>query len=556
MKLKNEEDILNPEFRKMVIEEIMGDENIQRKKEVKRKYDVFKDGTRQIVIDRMSRELGEETAHEIIQRTANISILRKIIDKKGMVYKDGVVRETSDHPNKEGLQRAIDFYVDELNHNTKMKKVNKYLELTKNCSYFVSPYQDFRDPGFFKIKSQVMLPHLYDVIEDAENPELGRVWIFSYFAPKVGGDRSANQNESGIRAARTAQMNFRQGDQMDQALADSPDDLGSNQRHFIWWSTNYHLTCDVKGELVEGLQTEDNLNPINMIPIVNFAKGQDGNFWAIGGNDLIDGSILVNQLLTDLYFISKLQGHGIFYLAGPDVPQSLKIGPSDALIMQKKEGDPDTQIGFVSSNPPLADHMQMIEQQIALLLSTNNLEPGVVQGQLSATSAASGIQELIRKSENIDDINDQREIFRDNEPQIFKIIFAWHNLLLERGVLHRENSELLRIPEDGEFSLKFQTNELFKTDQEKLDIIQKRRELNLDSMIDSLMRDNTDLSREEAEDKLQELFEEKVKVQRMKLMQLVDKNQESGDNEEKQKELDGKEQEEEEEEVSKKDNSK
>lgn len=524
MKLQTENDILDEDFRLHVLKEINGDENLERKKEVKRKYDAYKDGTKQFVIERMNQELSPETFKEIEQRTANISILRKIIDKKAMVFKDGAIREASDEEGSETFQNAIDFYVDELNHNTKMKKVNKYIELAKNCAYFISPYKDPKS-DFFKIKSQVLLPYLYDVIEDAENPEIGRIYIFSYYSSGVGVDRAAKQNESGVRTGRVGGMNFRQGDMVDQVIADSPGDGGAGGMQHIWWSNKYHFTTNDKGEIIAGKQAEDLSNPIGMLPIVNYATDQDGQFWALGGDDLIDGSILVNLLLTDMYFIAKLQGMGIFYVFGPDIPKSLKIGPSDAIIGTKKEGDPDTQIGFASSSPPLADHMQMIEQYVALLLSTNNLEPGTVRGELSAAGASSGIQELIRSAENMDDIEDQRELYRDNEPEIFDIIFAWHNELLDRGVLHPKNAEAQRVPE-GSFTLKFTAAERFMTDKDKLDIIQRRRELNLDSMIDSLMMDNPDLNREDAEKKLIQLFEEKLKVQRMKMINMVEEAKE------------------------------
>lgn len=520
MKLQKEEDILLEDFRAMVIEEINGEENILRKKESKKKYDAYKDGIKQFVIERMNQELSPETFKEIEQRTANVSIYRKIIDKKARVFKDGAKREVPESvEGAEAVNNAVAFYVDELNHQSKMKKVNKYVELEKNCSYFITPYKDHMSE-LYKIKSQVLLPHLYDVIEDTENPEMPRVYIFSYYSTGVNVEKTAKPNESGLRSPRVGGMDFRQGDMVDQTIADAPSDGGAGEMMYIWWSNKYHFTTNSKGQIIEGKQAEDLSNPIGMLPIVNYAKDQDGQFWAIGGDDLLDGAILINLLLTDMYFIAKLQGMGIFYVFGPDIPKSLKIGPSDAIIGQKKEGDPDTQIGFASSSPPLAEHMRMIEQYVALLLSTNNLEPGTVRGELSATTASSGIQELIKMSENVDDIEDQRELYRDNEPKIFQIIAAWHNELLERNVLHPDNAQFGMLPEN-KVQLKFIAADRFMTDKDKLDIIERRRQLGLDSMIDSLIMDNPDLGRTEAEEKLKQLIKEKIDFMRMKMLEQV-----------------------------------
>lgn len=528
MRLKNEEDLLNIEFRKMVIKEIIGRENVERKKQMKKRYDIFKDGTKPYVIDLMKKEIGS-AFEEAKYRIANISLLRKIIDKKAMVYKDGATRECETEANHE----LVEYYVDKLNHNSAMKKTNKYLELMKNCIYGVLPYQSPYD-GAYYLRNQVYLPYLYDVIEDDTNPEIPRVFIFSNMVVEDSVSRSSTMEEAGLRPNRIKTTNdaIRSGDGIDQTIADSPDD--KNDQEFVWWSTKYHFTTDKKGNIIQGEFKGDGTNPIGMLPFCNFAKDQDGNFWALGGEDLVDGTILVNRLLSDLYFVAKLQGQGIFYLVGPRVPDTVKVGPSDAIIMQTKEGDPDTQIGFASSSPPIESHMSMIEQYVALMLSSNNLEPGTIQGNLSATSASSGIQEMIRMSENIDDIEDQREIYRDNEPYIFEVIAKWHNELVDRGVASSEVSALGKFDLEDKVTLKFNQPTRYLSDNEKLDLIQKRKDLGLDSIIDSLMRDNPDLTRETAIEKFKQILQDKLEFNSLVLVNSyqdqMQPNQEEVDN--------------------------
>jgi len=288
---------------------------------------------------------------------------------------------------------------------------------------------------------------------------------------------------------------------------------------FVWWSHRYHFTTDIKGELIDinpELDPNDAVkNPIEILPFVNFSKDQDGEFWALGGEDLVDGSILINQLLADTYFIQKLQGQGIFYMAGKGLPEKYKVGPSDAIVVKKEEGDPPLDIGFASSNPNIDASLNMIEQQLALILSTNNLEPGTIQGDLSATTAASGIQEIIRRSENLDNLTDQQELYRDNEPLIMDLIVKWHNLLFEKQMLDDDVRQIGSISEEASYSLKFPEPQVYKGEKEELEVIEKRRELKLDTMIDSIMRDNPDLTREEAEAKYLEILEEKQEIMKV-----------------------------------------
>jgi len=506
LKLVEEIDVLDINFRKAVIESIEGSENISRKKALRKRYEVFKDNTAQFVIENLRSELGSAVVKEIIHRTSNISIARKIVEKKAMVYKDGVKRET-----EEKNQIILDELVDIYNINSVMKKVNKYLELFRNTDIYVYPYVNKKN-GLWELALRVLRPYDYDVIEDCENPEEPRCYILSYFKGEDNRTGYADENSSGYHGKNMAYSSFRAGDNRNQVIADSPSDEGAEAKEYVWWTTNYHFTTNVKGEVIESKSPEELQNPINKLPFVNFAKEKDGSFWSIGGDDLVDGSILINTLLTDLYYISKLQGMGIFYLFGKGVPKSVKIGPSDAIILDVEDESPTPSIGFASSNPPIESHMKMIEQYMAMLLSTNNLEVTTVQGSLSATTAASGIQEIIRRAENMDDLEDQREQYRDKEPEVFNILSKWINAYAdtEEGMSDRVTS-LGTIDEEMTVNLKFAHPTPFTSEKERLEIIQLRRDLTLDSPVDSIMKDNSDLSEEEAEQKLLKILEAKLK---------------------------------------------
>ena len=529
MKLQNEEMILTEEFRASVIEEIEGDENQKRKQSMKKRYDVFKDNTKKYVWEMMKEESEEQQViDEIKNRTANISFLRKIIDKKAMVYKDGVKREIV---GNEEDQLKIDVLVDLLNFNSQMKKANKYAELFKNAAVQVMPYQD-KVTQKYAYKVNVLQPYLYDVIEDADNPEKPLVYIFSYYNPRLQDKEYAPPHKSGFREFEGKNtQSFRAGDGFDQTIADSPDDFGIENKEYVWWSHHYHFTTDSKGEIVSGKQGDDLRNPIGMLPFYNISQDQDGQFWAVGGEDIVDGSILLNVLLTDLYYIAKYQGMGIGYMFGKGVPKNMKVGASSFVSLEVEEGDPTPSIGFATSNPPIQAHLEMIEKYAAFLLSTNNLEPGTVQGQLSAAGAQSGIQEMVRRAENIDDIVDQQEAYKDGEPVIFELIRRWHNLYFEKGLLKDTLMSLGRLPEVLDLSIKFPQPQPFQTEAEKLDIIEKRMGLGLDSLVDAFLRDNMELTREEAEEKARLMFEEKLKEssQRLKMFEMESNDGEQGD---------------------------
>jgi len=406
-----------------------------------------------------------------------------------------------------------------------MKKTNTFSELAKNCLIFVKPYQ-CTESKKWKYKLAPLQSYLYDVIEDENNPEKPLVVIFSYFTSR--NPQPLSSNPAGILPSgqvgahygtQKGFSDFRIGDKKDQTIADSPSDEGQSNREFVWWSHNFHFTTNIKGEIIKA---EENLeNPIHTLPFVDFSMYQDGNYWAVGGDDLIDGAILLNLLLTDLYYIARYQGFGVFYAFGKNIPEKIKIGPREGIILKVNEGEPTPQVGFATPTTQIDMHMQMIEQYLALLLSTNNLEPNEITGQLSAVSAQSGIQEIIKKSVNTDDIEDQQQIYRDGEPVLYKIIAKWHNLYLDRGQLDDEFARIGRLDENLRMILNFNKPQAYMTEKEKLDVIKQRKDMGLDSMIDSIMRDNQELTLPEAEERLKKILEEKLIESSMKIREMI-----------------------------------
>lgn len=521
MKIYNETDLLNIDYRKKVLDEIEGNENLKRKAQMKRRYEIYKDNTKSYALKMMQDEsTDKQIIKEIINRLSNISFCKKVIAKKSTLYKDGVKRDVIGGDRES--QAQVDGIYDYVEINSVMKKTNRYTELFKNALVSVLPYECPKT-GLYYYKPVVMAPFLYDAIEDYHNPEMPRAIITSYYNQSISGQTNyAPENMSGVRDQTSNSTAFREGDGKDQIIADAPIDDMVDQKEYVWWSNLYHFTTNRKGEIIPGRQAEDLLNPIQELPFVNFSQEQDGHFWAVGGEDLIDGSILLNILLSDLFYIAKYQGMGIGYMFGRGVPKNLKVGASSFVTLEMKEGDPNPQIGFVTSNPPIDAHLSMIESYVALLLSTNKLDTSAIAFKLtSGGTAASGIQEAIQRSENTDDIVEQQQLYRDKEPEIFELMAKWHNIYYDANLLIDDLQSLGSIPEDTEVRIKFIQPQPYSNEKDKLDIIEKRRDLYLDSMVDSVIRDNPELSELDAEAKILKTFEARLKeaVLKQKLTQ-------------------------------------
>lgn len=493
MKLMNEDLLLNKEYRVKVIKHLGSNENKARKAEAMKRYEVLKDNTAKYVMLKLKREIKrEETLQLMENRASNISIAKKIVKKLARVYADSVKRSTG--------AEATDMQVTELakmmNFNSQQKKVDRYTRMFKNSMPWI--YPDLAEDGKYRLCMKVFAPWQYDVLESANEPEEAACVVLSDFADSQFINLGTGPLVTQLEATAAVQ----------QSAAGAKD-----AETFIFWSKKYHFTCNNKGDIIQALSPEGLLNPINAIPGVTAAEDQDGGYWATGGEDLADGAILINTLITDMNSILFMQGWGQLVITGTHVPEEFQVGPHRALVLRydpaKDEAQP--QVTTVSSNPPVDAWMKAIEQYVALLLSTNNLSPRTISAKLSVSDFPSGIAMLIDQSESTESIEDKQTEFYWIEMKEWEIIKRWHNLYFDRGLLSRDFQAIGRLPDDLMVTPKFQpkTAEVV-TEADRLKNLQLRKNMGLATQLDLIMADNPGMTREEAEAKLLEIAKDKA----------------------------------------------
>jgi hypothetical protein len=503
MKIANQEQILDIEVRKLIIEEIKGAENLRRKSKHLRAHEILKDKTKKWVVEMLSREFSKETVLLMVNRAANVSILKKVTNKLAKAYQAGVDRSIKESQESTAKIKSM---AELINANTALKKVDKYLYPHRNCLLMTVPKKNHRESTDekprFDINLAVYPPHLYDVIPYADNPEKAMVLVLTDFVEQIGAYSPDTTTVDGKALDnRLVLDNF---DRKEQNIANSPADKGAEDRQFIFWSDRYHFTCNGKGEIIAGKSPEGLLNPIQKIPGEFFALDQDGSFWAEGGDDLVDGAILINVELTDLYTIKNFQGWGQPVLVAGDIDTEYKGGPNNLMKLKSNPGEPPPSFSYQNSNPPLDQHMRSIEMSCALYLSTNNLSPSNISGKLDATTFPSGIAQMVEDAQSTEPVEDRQRYFKDMEPSFWDTVARWQNLLFEKDSLTQAFTEIGPIKETN-VMLVFPSPKPVITEKEKLENLEKRKSLGLNTMLELIKLDNPDMSEEQAKAKLAEL---------------------------------------------------
>jgi hypothetical protein len=566
VKIKSETDLLNIETRKALIDEFAGAPNQRRKAEAFKAYECLKDKTINYVYDLLTKQFEPDTVAEMQYAMTNVSILRKVIDKLAKVYANGVKRTMPEKesakpqplkkvtlpvgaPYEQGAEdqaslndkastppqdpNAVDDALETpaeqvasavspetqqiedaakyLDMNKQMKKTNRYFRTFKNCLVYVRPKQN--EDQSFEIGIEVLPPHHYDVVESPLNAQEALAVIISDYVPTRKPLYAIGD------AALAGRTGYRESHVVDAPIQNTPNTgivqtaqsggSGEDKKTYIWWTKNFHFTTNSKGEVISG---PDISNPVVKLPFVNFAGDQDNCYWAEGGSDLVDASIKINVDITNTKSIGVSQGYGQMYMTGKNLPKSIKVGPTHAVqIEYDKDTDPVPDIGFLSSNPPLGELQKLIEMQVALMLTTNNLSTsGFSLSLQGGKDFASGIALMIDKSESIDDVNEQAEVFIKKEPEVWVVARDWFKIYSGKGLLS-DKAKVVKIPEAvAELNLQFPSPKQVVSEKEQIENLKARKDLGLNTEVELIMRDDPSLTEEEATEKLAKIKAEKM----------------------------------------------
>lgn len=507
MMLFKESDVLNEDFRKKVLQEIKGAENQARKERQYIRYQIYHDQVARYTIDLLAKQFDLSTIEEMRVSLTNVSLCRKIIDKLARVYSYGVERVLKSKRD----QKKFDEFLKDINATSKMKKANRYLELHNNIWITLLPKPNKDALGnviSYDLKLSIVPPFLFDVIEDYDDREKAKCLILSNFNPQDHIIRSDAPERNGTRSANSIGSNsYDHGDNKDQIIADTPMDYDPKCQKYTWWTDSFHFVTDERGAIIAA--PDQLLNPIGEMPGVAINKDQDGEYYSVGGNDLVDSCLLANAMLTNINHIGIQQGYGQAYMIGKNLPQELRIGPTKIVKLEQAGDGDNPSFGFASSNPPLAELKELAVTQIALLLSTNNLSTSGVKVNLSnGADFPSGIAMMIDKAESTEDVQDQAQIFIDTEPELWEIAIKWLSLYRDKGLL---SEDLADMSFDLEGMLvKINDPTPIQSEGDKLDNLKKRKDLGINSMLDLIKLDHPEYTEEEAQAKLLSIQDEKM----------------------------------------------
>jgi len=488
-----EEKLLDINYRKKVINEIKGDENVQRKIVAYKKHNMQCDNFYQYVKEYLESKLDAETVKEL-HIFANINLQKRISKAESSIYKKEPERmffvNDNELPGMEDVYKMSDI-------NSCFAKANESYKYQDQCIMQLYPIMG-------KIKSRVLLPCHYDVIPDEKNPEHAMAYIISNF-DNTERDRIRKDNY-------TDRTGFSQGDKyrdsVNQTIADY-DDQELEKERYTFWSNSFNFVCDGKGQILdkitdmpisEVVENDQNImSPLaefQIMPFVDISKPKDFEYWVRSGDTLYDATVMYNVILTSEFQTVEMQGHAQPFYKGDaeHMPENVRIGVDKMIFIPvNPNNEVNAEFGFANPGSDLAGIREFRESFLNSFLSSRGLDTSIISGSPQAQINSSGVERLLSMIEKFEASQEDFSLFRNAENVTCKIMSCWIASLAgardESGNLILGEAYQLNItdPLSIQCNVEFSKPEMIKTEKEMIEIAQMEIEAGLSSRVHAVM---------------------------------------------------------------------
>ncbi|MEM4359719.1 MAG: hypothetical protein QXT45_04265, partial [Candidatus Bilamarchaeaceae archaeon] len=268
-------------------------------------------------------------------------------------------------------------------------------------------------------------------------------------------------------------------------------------KQFTFYLENEITITDQNGSIINSIKFDEP----RRLPIVAIRQPVLHSYWPETGTTLTDFTIQFNAILSDIANIVRMQGFAQAYLKGDvsNLPQNIKIGPNSILMLPVNPNNPvDTEFGFASPSPDLSGSLEFLRSLLSSFLSSRGLSPRAISTQGSMEEFSSGLDRMLAAMERFEASEQDQSIFYDCERQLLRLLVSH---------LNETNPTFGFVDEETvTLDVRYEKPSAIMSDKDRLDAIERQKEIGLISDIDALMQWHG-ISRAEAEQKAREILQ-------------------------------------------------
>lgn len=391
-----------------------------------------------------------------------LNLTKKIIHETAVVYNEPPQREilTEGEENEELTEYYQNIFT--IRSNSKDKKIHRYGKLFNTAIMEI-----FFNKITEKIDYKIDPPHLYTVIPHEEDyNRIGMIMYDKYFK----------------------------------------NDKNKDELYTVVWTETEHYRLDAQGEKVAIEGNEEMINPYGVIPFVVYRTEEMPDFWGVGQHDITNANEIVNVFLTDLANGTLMSAWGtpLFVNCGLDKKSSdreddevkrLRVGPKHPISVDNVTTEMVApRIEYVAHNAEMEAVMEIINYRIQLIANNKGLDPNIFSLEVKATS---GFSKMMDRINQIEIRQDDLEPCKEFEHERYEVVKAVHNYEMTDVKGFKE------LPTESKLKVDFAEIDLPQTIEEKWKEREEKEKRSMATPVDWLMEENPDLTKEEAEEIIQ-----------------------------------------------------
>jgi hypothetical protein len=267
-----------------------------------------------------------------------------------------------------------------------------------------------------------------------------------------------------------------------------------NDDKIVYWSDTEHYYVDENGNkeaVTDGEESNGMINPYGKLQFAVLRFNESSDFWGEPQQDLIENNIWYDVREMNSYFIEMFQGLGVGLGVNLSKNGTISLSPNTMILVDNVRAEDQTpSINFSSTGAPLSEIRSNLEYFYKLIGNSKGLSS---QSMSNEVTDQSGVAKAYDSAEMQIKKDSHKIIMKAFETDLYEKIAMVYNYHVKETFTDKVSFKIDIVEDEPQINV-----------SEEISIAEFKLNSNMVSILDLMIKDNPDLTTEEAILRLQE----------------------------------------------------